>query len=67
MRNVRDLSTKLGEGFNVGQFNGVIQIGPRLTPVAIVTKISAYCHNSLASVVQVRATVTLDICHCHAF
>jgi len=42
----------------VGHCNGIIQIRPQLTPVAMVTKL-ACCHESWASAKQHRVTVTL--------
>ena len=54
-----DSCTKV-EVLGVWQCNTIIQTGPKPTPVALVTKILAYCH-ILASVVQGRATITLGI------
>jgi len=48
-------------GFMGRAINDIIQTGHQRSPVAMVTKIFAYCHNSLASVVQGRATITLGI------
>jgi len=45
--------------FEVRQFRGVIQIDPQPTPVAIVTRIFAYCYERLASANRRRATITL--------
>jgi len=49
----------------VGQCHGIIHAGLQPTPVAMITKTFAYCHNSVSSVVQGRATIILGIAtHC---